>query len=270
MSDAEVDLYREFCLPGQIRAVPNGVDLEYFNNQQSVPARRDNQQSPTTQHAPLTGSDEPSCIFVGALDYHPNVDGATWFCREVWPRIHASCPRAKFLLVGRRPGAGVQRLSAVPGVEVVGQVPDVRPYLARATVAIAPLQIARGIQNKVLEAMAMAKPVIATPQSLVGLRVVPDKHLLCASNADQWQKLVLDLFTNKTGRQQLGRSARRYVEHNHGWDVCLQAFSALLDLEERQECFSQTPGTMPGHSSPSIAVVVSALRFISPDLTAVV
>src|SRR5207245_1533631 len=106
---------------------------------------------------------EPVCVFVGALDYRPNVEGVGWFCRNVWPEIRRRRPDAVLLLVGRKPAPAVQRLAGEPGVEVVGQVPDVRPFLHRAAVTVVPLQIARGVQNKVLEALAMGKAVVASP-----------------------------------------------------------------------------------------------------------
>ncbi len=130
------------------------------------------------------------CVFVGAFDYRPNVDAACWFCREAWPEIHRRRPDARLRLVGRRPVAAVRRLGAVPGVEVVGQVPDVRPYLAAAAVAVNPLRIARGLQNKVLEAMAMGKAVVASPQALAGLRHRDDAPPLCARSAQEWIEMV--------------------------------------------------------------------------------
>src|SRR5262249_31571633 len=146
VSEAEADLYRTFCAPGEVHAATNGVDLDYFRPQPRQAA-------------------EQACVFVGALDYRPNVDAACWFCGEVWPEVPRRRPRAQVWLVGRRPTAAVQRLGEVPGVCVVGQVPDVRPYVARAALAVVPLRIARGVQNKVLEAMAMARPVVASPQA---------------------------------------------------------------------------------------------------------
>src|SRR5262249_39615307 len=112
VSAAEVSLFRSFAENGPVHAIGNGVDLDYF--QPSPPA------------------DESNCVFVGALDYRPNVDGACWFCREVWPELRRRCPEARFQLVGRKPAPTVHRLAALPGVEVIGQVPDVRPYLARS------------------------------------------------------------------------------------------------------------------------------------------
>jgi glycosyltransferase involved in cell wall biosynthesis len=133
-------------------------------------------------------------------------------------------------LVGRRPVTAVHRLAEVPGVEVIGQVPDVRPYLARSAVAVVPLRLARGVQNKVLEALALRKATVASPQSLAGLKAEPGVHLLSASSPQEWIEAVLRLKKNPALRQQLGRAGRRYVEENHHWDRCLEPFRSLLAL----------------------------------------
>jgi glycosyltransferase involved in cell wall biosynthesis len=158
------------------------------------------------------------------------VDGACWFCREVWPAVQRRQPDAKLSLVGRNPAPAVRRLETIPGVELVGQVPDVRPHLARAAVAVVPLQIARGVQNKVLEALAMSKAVVATPPSLEGLKAEPGVHLLAASSKSEWVEALLRLFASPSLRQQLGAAGRRYVEENHRWERCLEPFGALLGL----------------------------------------
>jgi glycosyltransferase involved in cell wall biosynthesis len=109
-------------------------------------------------------------------------------------------------------------------------VPDVRPYLAQAAVVVVPLKMARGVQNKVLEALAMGKAVVASPQSLEGLQVDPGLHLLTASTPEEWEKAVCCLFESPEERQRLGSAGRRYVEEHHRWDCCLEAFRSLLDL----------------------------------------
>src|SRR5262249_11312980 len=168
---------------GRVVAVNNGVDLEYFQ-----PA------------APVA---EPRCVFVGALDYRPNVDAACWFCREVWPSILQRRPEARLSLVGRRPTAAVNELARGAGVEVVGQVPDVRPYVAGASVAVVPLRLARGVQNKVLEALAMARATVASPAALCGVRAQPGQHLLAASTPAEWVEAVLRLFDDADLRARL-------------------------------------------------------------------
>jgi glycosyltransferase involved in cell wall biosynthesis len=113
---------------------------------------------------------------------------------------------------------------------LVGQVPDVRPYLTQAAVSVVPLRLARGIQNKVLEALAMARPTVASPPSLAGLRARPGTHLLSATTPDEWVAAVLRLLDDEELAQQLGAAGRRYTEEHHCWERCLEPFRCLLDL----------------------------------------
>jgi sugar transferase (PEP-CTERM/EpsH1 system associated) len=211
VSHAEAEVFRSFCPWQGIHAVTNGVDLDYFRPEAQPPAAE-------------------GCVFVGALDYYPNIDAAVWFCREVWPGIHRRHPTSKFLLVGRRPAAAVQQLAELPGVQLVGQVPDVRPYLSRAAVAVVPLRLARGLQNKVLEALAMGKAVVASPAALAALQTQPGVHLLSASSPQEWTQAVLELLQNEPLRGRLGTAGQKFVEEHHDWDRCLEPLADLVGL----------------------------------------
>ena len=171
-----------------------------------------------------------------ALDYYPNVDAVVWFCREVWPSIRQRHPDSTFSIVGRRPIAAVQRLADLPGVQLVGQVPDVRPFLSEAAVVVAPLRIARGLQNKVLEALAMGKAVVASPPALAALQCQPGVDLLAASTAAEWIDAILQLLENKRLRKKLGTSGRKYIEEHHAWDRCLGPLIDLLGLAKGSLC----------------------------------
>jgi sugar transferase (PEP-CTERM/EpsH1 system associated) len=206
VSRAEADIFDAYAGEGSATVATNGVDLDYFT--------------------PTTGSTDQACVFVGALDYRPNVDAAVWFAREVWPGIRAKFPTAEFRIVGRKPTPAVEELAQLPGVKLVGQVPDVRPHVASAAVAIAPLRLARGVQNKVLEALAMGKPVVATPAALVALRTEPGRHLLEASTPAEWVEAVGGLLAHPARRRALGVAGRRFVEEHHHWEHCLEP---LLD-----------------------------------------
>lgn len=214
VSRHEADLYRSFCPADCVHAIPNGVDLEYFH--------------PAEQAGPAAA---PRCVFVGALDYRANVDGVRWFCQQVWPEVRSRRPEATFAVVGSNPGAAVRRLAELPGVELVGEVPDVRPHLAGAAVAVVPLRVARGIQNKVLEALAMGKAVVATPQALEGLSVEAGVHVWRAAGAEEWVEGVTCLLDDPQKRARLGAAGRGYVEAHHRWDVQLRPFADLLGLE---------------------------------------
>jgi glycosyltransferase involved in cell wall biosynthesis len=151
-----------------------------------------------------------------------------WFCRAVWPAIHQRRPEVKLQIVGRRPAPAVQRLSEQPGVEVVGQVPDIRPFVQRAAVAVVPLQIARGVQNKVLEALAMGTAVVASPMCVAALHAQAGVHLRTAATAAEWIDTILELLGDEGQRRRLGVAGRRYVEEQHRWDVCLEPLGTLL------------------------------------------
>jgi sugar transferase (PEP-CTERM/EpsH1 system associated) len=228
VSEAEAEVYRRIRPGSAALAVTNGVDLETFRPDLSAP--------------------EHGCVFVGALDYRPNVDGACWFCRAVWPEVRRRVP-ARLALVGRRPAPAVRRLGREPGVEVIGPVADVRPYLARAAVVVAPLRIARGVQNKVLEALAMGKAVVASPQALEGLRAEPGVHVLAASTPQEWAEAVARLLGDEPLRRQLGAAGRRYVEGHHRWEVCLEPFAEVLGLPRAADRAEATPVGAVGEAS---------------------
>jgi glycosyltransferase involved in cell wall biosynthesis len=140
----------------------------------------------------------------------------------VLPLIRARAPDAQFRVIGRNPAPAVRALAALPGVAVVGQVPDVRPHVARAAVVVAPLRIARGVQNKVLEAMALAKAVIASPAALAALRTEDGVHLVRASAPAEWADAAVALLAHPARRAELGRAARAYVDAHHHWERCLK------------------------------------------------
>ncbi len=237
VSETEADLYRQLCAGGAVHAVDNGVDLDYFQPSSPGLGQR--------------------CVFVGALDYRPNVEGIIWFCREVWPKIRRHHPNVRLILVGRHPTPSVHRLAELPGVELIGQVPDVRPHLAGATVAVVPLRLARGVQNKVLEALAMGKAVVASPPSLAGLRAKPGVHLLSATSPEEWIEAVSRLLDDEPLRQRLGAAGRCYVEVNHHWEGCLEPFRALLGLSEASD-LAGDPLLDPTASSPDQVPSIAA------------
>jgi sugar transferase (PEP-CTERM/EpsH1 system associated) len=210
VSSREAAMFREITGAKNVQAVTNGVDLDYYVPNESVA--------------------EAGCVFVGALDYKPNIDGACWFARTVWPHIRHHHPQAKFAIVGRKPTPSVAELAQIPGVEVVGQVPDVRPYLSRAAVVVAPLHIARGLQNKVLEAMAAGKCVVASPQALAGFGHVGELPARACDSADDWIRTVTQLLGDAATRRRLGMAGREFAEKHHNWNDCLEPFLHHLHL----------------------------------------
>lgn len=235
VSEQEAELYRERCGNGPIHAVENGVDLEYF------------------QPAPPTAGN--TCVFVGALDYRPNVDGAIWFCQEVWPKLRQANANARLSIVGRKPTPAVCQLGSIPGVTVVGQVPDVRRYVAEASVVVVPLRIARGIQNKVLEALAMGKATVASGLALEGLKAVPGQEIEVATTSEEWVQAISSLWANEARRTALGIAGRHFVEEYHAWHACLSPMKAILSLPDGDgNADSIRPTLSALHTSAEISI----------------
>ena len=200
-----------------VASFSNGVDAEFFSPQRLY-------LNPYPDAAKVL-------VFTGAMDYWPNVDAVAWFAVHVLPALRARFPSLLFYIVGTRPVAAVRALARLPGVMVTGAVPDIRPYLAHAAFAVAPLRIARGIQNKVLEAMAMGKTVLASPQALEGISAVPGAELLVAADADAFVGQLSRLLGGKAERG-IGIAARKRVLQDYCWERNLARLGALLGLPQ--------------------------------------
>ena len=198
------------CQSPKVIPVGNGVDTEFFQ-----PAGPDATQA------------EASLVFTGSMDYRPNVEGVCWFVREVWPRLRRQVPSATFTVVGRDPAPAVRQLAKTPGVAVTGSVPDVRPYLAAASVVVCPLHIARGIQNKILEAMAAGRAVVASAAAIEGLDVEVGRDLLRADTPEEWAGQIGRLVGSLDERRRLEQSARRCVAENYSWPARMAPLVAL-------------------------------------------
>lgn len=193
--------------------ISNGVDTDYFSPAHNYP-------NPYPQGGPML-------VFTGAMDYWANVDAVRWFAQAVFPGVRARVPDAAFYIVGARPTPDVQELAKLPGVTVTGAVQDIRPYLAHASAAVAPMRIARGIQNKVLEAMAMGRPVLATPEAAEGINAHSGVELLVAGEPASLQNHAVRLL--REGAGEMAQAARRCVLRQYGWHENLRRFDSLLD-----------------------------------------
>ncbi len=215
VSAPEAALFRRLAPESEARIghFNNGVDTVYF--------------SPDGAYPDPYRAGELALAFTGAMDYWPNIDAVTWFARQVLPAVRERHPGAVFYIVGARPASEVQALAALPGVVVTGTVPDVRPYLAHAALCVAPLRIARGIQNKVLEAMAMARTVLVSPQALEGIQATPGKELLLADEAPHCIAAVIDALQRPD--ISIGQAARARVEQRYGWHSNLAQVETLLE-----------------------------------------
>jgi sugar transferase (PEP-CTERM/EpsH1 system associated) len=192
--------------------VSNGVDFEYFS-----PAHR--------FEAPFAGNGA-DLVFTGRMDYWPNIDAMQWFAREVLPVVRRVVPAARLWIVGAAPTGDVSALGSLPGVQVTGRVPDTRPWLAAADAVVAPLRIARGIQNKMLEAMAMARPVIASMEAFEGVQAVPGRDVLLANGVEEMAQMIVEVIRGQ--HPNMGEAARRAVEASHQWSMTLRPLDRLF------------------------------------------
>lgn len=216
VTDKEVALFESLApdCAGLVRASGNGVDADYF--------------SPDSAFATPFGSDEVPIVFTGAMDYWPNVDAVVWFTNDMLPVLRQRWPRLRFHVVGRSPTPAVRALMA-SGVNVTGTVPDVRPYLQHAAVVVAPLRLARGVQNKILEAMAMARPVVAASSCVDAIDGVPGRDLLPAARAEDFVATVDGLLQDPQRASSIGRAARECVLAGYSWEARLHGLDARLN-----------------------------------------
>ena len=215
VSETEASLFKRLApeVATKVTYFNNGVDADYF--------------SPRNIYPNPYPAGTNTLVFVGAMDYWANVDAVDWFARSIFSVIRARLPDVEFHIVGARPTTGVRALAAHPGITVTGSVPDIRPYLAHASLAVAPLRIARGIQNKVLEAMAMEKIVIVSPQAMEGLCALPGQELLVADSEGDFVHQIVALLQSKS-HQTMGRAARVRVLEDYSWEKGLGRIDTLL------------------------------------------
>jgi sugar transferase (PEP-CTERM/EpsH1 system associated) len=213
VSGQEADLFfRLFPKAKNVAAIPNGVDHKYFS-----PKNPNNASNLINQ-----------LMFAGAMDYFANIDGVKWFCEKIFPKIKADYPKVQFYIVGSNPQTAVHDLEKNKDVIVTGFVEDIRPYYMAADVCVIPLRLARGVQNKVLEAMSMGKAVVTTSAAIQGITAVPGEHLLVADNPDDFADTVSMLLKDKDLRTQLGTSARGFVKSHYNWQTNMKRFEELI------------------------------------------
>ena len=221
VSENESELFKRLAPESceKISYYNNGVDSDYF-----CPHPPD---APDLSHPNPYPQQGQFIVFTGAMDYWPNCDAVQWFVDAILPGIQKRCPGTLFYIVGARPTKSVLALTERAGVKVTGSVPDVRPFLAHAHVAVAPLRIARGIQNKVLEAMAMAKTVVVSPEALSGIEAQPDGEVLLADDASQYIDHVSRLLSGL--QRDLGKAARQKVLSRYSWEHNLAGINRMLE-----------------------------------------
>lgn len=207
---AELDTLNSYGTGTAADWFPNGVDSSFF--------------APDGQpHDPNT------IVFIGRMDYYPNQQCMVDFCRDVLPLLKQRVPEVKLQIVGADPSPEIRALGNIAGVTVTGSVPDVRPYTLRAALTVAPLRIARGTQNKILEAMAMGVPVVCTSLAAGGVDAVPGEHLLTADTPAQTAEAVLRILSNPAERERLARAGRERVLSHHAWPSSMKRLDGIIE-----------------------------------------
>jgi len=219
ITDEEAALFRTMSakqFQEKIYTLSNGVDTDYFNPKAEFDI------------TDLPELSSPAICFTGAMDYWANVDAVVWFCKNVWPQVVAKIPNCTFYIVGGKPPVKVKQLESLPGVIVTGRVPDVRPYLAASKLAIAPMRIARGVQNKVLEAMAMALPVVMTSMGQEGIKV----DALQKSLVHDEPKVMAECIISLLEQNEIYYSEnRQWIIKYYSWEGALDKLPSLLALK---------------------------------------
>ncbi|MFG6416590.1 TIGR03087 family PEP-CTERM/XrtA system glycosyltransferase [Roseateles sp. DC23W] len=216
VTDNEVALFRELS-PGRdlrLAALGNGVDADFF--------------APDPARASPFAAGELPLVFTGAMDYWPNVDAVTWLVRDMLPALRERFPALRFHIVGRSPTPAVQALAS-DSVNVTGTVPDVRPWLQHAAAVVAPLRLARGLQNKVLEAMAMARPVVAAGNCVRAITAGTQPGLQPADEASVYVEQLSALLRNRAAADAAGQQAREFVVGAYSWDAHLAVLDRHLE-----------------------------------------
>ncbi|MEW6213670.1 MAG: TIGR03087 family PEP-CTERM/XrtA system glycosyltransferase [Nitrospirota bacterium] len=213
VSQREEDKFRALY-PGakSIKVIPNGIDYKYFNPNHSIPLR----------------DKRPNLVFTGFMNYFANEDGVNWFCRHIYPRIKAEIPEARFYIVGSSPTKKVKDLAKIEGVTVTGYIDDIRYYYAIADVCVIPLRIARGLQNKVLEAMSMGKAVVATSNAKNGIMCRDKVDIVIADEEEDFAREIIFLLKDESRRKELGLHAIENIRRNYSWPINLKMFDEIL------------------------------------------
>ncbi|MBI5256411.1 MAG: TIGR03087 family PEP-CTERM/XrtA system glycosyltransferase [Burkholderiales bacterium] len=189
---------------------PNGVDAGFFK--------------------PTDGQyDADTISFIGRMDYYPNQECMARFCQQTWPLLKRQRPGMKLLIVGADPSPEMRALGDLPGVTVTGSVPDVRPFILGSALMVAPLAIARGTQNKILEAMAMGVPVVTSRIAAGGVDALPEEHLLVADTPEETAAAILRITGNPAERQRLAEAGRARMLSHHAWDKSMQRLDGIID-----------------------------------------
>ncbi len=216
VSPIETRWLGRIATPGRSVTIRNGVDLQRFQPPHHPPHNR-------------------TAVFWGRMDFEPNIEACLWFAQRVWPLLQRYSPGAVWRIVGKNPVERVRELGKLRGIEVVGEVPDIQSEAKRAAVTLLPMRSGGGIKNKLLEAAAMGRPIIASPRAVQGLNLpVEGTPVMICRSARSWAWTVQKLWADVTTADRLGRRARQWVEKNHSWATA--AWRLLEWLEKMDDC----------------------------------
>jgi len=213
-TQGEMEEFQKLGVSVPCRVIPNGVDASFFRCDRVGAGRR------------------RTIIFLGRMDYYPNIDGAWYFAKTILPLVRERAPDVEFHIVGSNPSRKIRDLAKIPGVVVTGHVRDVRPHVKEAAVSVAPLRIARGTQNKILESMAMGVPVVASPQAAKGIQAVPGKHVLVADEPAAFAGHVIDVLESSRLQEQLSAMGRALVKRMHEWSASMRILDEVLESQD--------------------------------------
>jgi glycosyltransferase involved in cell wall biosynthesis len=222
VSDNNGDFYARRVDARKISVIPTGVDLKYFR--------------------PSSDAEEPNfLVFTGSMDWLPNEDAVMYFVNQILPRVHSHIPKARLLVVGRRPSERLRALAnRNDALEITGQVADIRPYVQRASVCIVPLRVGGGTRLKIFEAMAMGKAIVSSSVGAEGLPVNDGDNIILANDPEEFAGRVVELLRGQEARRRLGQAARQLVEQNYSWSSVSEHFDAVLARVARQRRDAQT------------------------------
>lgn len=213
ISSAEVDLFcSQYHCSEKPLAIGNGIDTESFRPAAQPP-----------------GNDTPVFIFTGVMDYKPNVDAVLWFTENVWPGILENYPGSRFIVAGMNPVPDIQSLSELNGIEITGFVDDILPYFQQSTIFVAPLRIARGIQNKVLQAFSCGLPVVSTSMGAEGIDYTDGENILIADSPEAFLESITRLQNNRDLYQSLKVNALELVKKHYSWEGKLAPLKEILE-----------------------------------------
>ncbi|HEY3414268.1 MAG TPA: glycosyltransferase [Armatimonadota bacterium] len=199
VSDLDAGILRQLAPGAEVRTVPNGVDTAFFH--------------------PLPGASNPDhLVFVGSMTYYPNVDSVHYFVDAIWPAIRAARPKAQFTVIGAHPPESIKAFGSAAGINVLGQVPDIRPYVGDAAVYVVPLRVGGGTRLKILDAMAMGKAIVSTTVGCEGLDVADGRDIAVADTPSEFAGRVLTLMNDAATRDLMGSAARATVQAAYGWE----------------------------------------------------